>query len=346
MCRNNSVNQPGNARSSYTPQKKLYKHRRLVPCEIHGMLKSYIVLLTRPSYIRVITGRIKQMSTSTSGDSLQIVPRDEYPKLVDFLRGQTPSSLKVIGHLNSNIKSEKWTMSTYVDSWPNPSVVVCVIPTAEGVTEGDLELTFHSNDADKLKHVLSTSNLLNWRSRMMIKGFDRSFLPILEEINPNYSALIEDLRGDVYTCTDDSNLYRGVVPDGYKLSSLKKGDIDTIMKVWKFGNDRLRQAFLTQVDTHFNAGVFSNKTGELVSWAVQQYFGVIGAVNTIEPHRRKGLAKITLSDVTRKVLDSGETAWCYVEDVKGKEVSENMMTSVGYHKTDLQHVWLICKPPT
>ncbi|XP_070576045.1 glycine N-acyltransferase-like protein 3 isoform X2 [Ptychodera flava] len=274
--------------------------------------------------------------SANATEPLQVVPRERYAELVTVLMHQLPGSLKVIGHLKSNQKSEKWIMCVYVDSWPDPCVVLVVDNIYEGVRSANMDVIFHAVDNEKLRSVLSSTKVLQWQKTISFK--------VLDEIKPKGSVLKEEIRADVHICENGEKLHKGLLPDGYRISPLKKSDIDSVMKVWKFGSGRLRERFLLQVATHFSAGIYSEETGNLVSWAIQMYFGAIGSVNTLELHRHRGLAKSVISFVAQKMLQCGEIPWAHVEDVQTKDVSQHMVTSLGFKKSSIQHVWLICNP--
>ncbi|XP_070576046.1 glycine N-acyltransferase-like protein 3 isoform X3 [Ptychodera flava] len=242
--------------------------------------------------------------SANATEPLQVVPRERYAELVTVLMHQLPGSLK----------------------------------------SANMDVIFHAVDNEKLRSVLSSTKVLQWQKTISFKGIESSFLPVLDEIKPKGSVLKEEIRADVHICENGEKLHKGLLPDGYRISPLKKSDIDSVMKVWKFGSGRLRERFLLQVATHFSAGIYSEETGNLVSWAIQMYFGAIGSVNTLELHRHRGLAKSVISFVAQKMLQCGEIPWAHVEDVQTKDVSQHMVTSLGFKKSSIQHVWLICNP--
>ncbi|XP_077862836.1 uncharacterized protein LOC144344963 [Saccoglossus kowalevskii] len=104
-------------------------------------------------------------------DPLQVLPPDKYTQLLQQLRKQVPSSLKVIGHLNSNMKDAKhFELSAYVDEWPTFSVLLCVVPTAEGIMMYKNDIVFHATDELKLKYVLQNTRVIDWNKSVHFKG--------------------------------------------------------------------------------------------------------------------------------------------------------------------------------
>ncbi|XP_077862834.1 glycine N-acyltransferase-like protein 1 [Saccoglossus kowalevskii] len=239
--------------------------------------------------------------------------------------------------------AKHFELATYVDEWPSFSVLLCLFPDSADVHSN--AITFQATDDLKLKYVLQNTRVIDWNDNLCFKGIESKFKSMLLECIPAHSELKETGRSDVYIYNKEDCSFKSDLTDGFYLAKLKPEDMGTIEKYWRFesrGLSLIRNQLV--LDTHPTAGIFKSNTNELVAWGLELYFGSIGTVHTVELYRRRGFAKIIISYLTRKIRESKGIAWCHVQDVATKEISVNMVRSVGYKKTDMQHIWVAYTP--
>ncbi|XP_070576043.1 uncharacterized protein [Ptychodera flava] len=277
------------------------------------------------------------MKTEAADDVLKFVPRDDFERLIDTLKSQSPHSLKVIDVIWSNIISEEWKTKVYVNQWPNPGVVVCMNGHFNGphTPVGDFDVFIHSTSLSVLKDVLKNTKVFNWSKTMLFVGVDNGVQSVLEEIVPKSASLKFDVFSevDLYIHTDSSKLLCSV-QEGLSLRSLHEKDAETVLKHWKYGRDWLLPEFKHTIRNNSTSGLYT-KNGELVSWAVHNFFGGIGFVHTLEKYRGLGCAKAVIADATKKIMNCGIHPWAHVENVPGRERSERMLEAVGYTKSGI-----------
>ncbi|XP_006821723.1 glycine N-acyltransferase-like protein 3 [Saccoglossus kowalevskii] len=268
------------------------------------------------------------------------VSASDYPKLVKHLRTQQPHSLKVIGHLTSNVKSPDWKTEVYVDSWSHLSVVICLNRKHIGpyITLSDTDIYLHSTCSEKLKEILLNSTVIDWGNTVFFDGIDDALLPDLQEIAPQSGKLKLEFCANIHLHTNTDRL-NWATPNGTLLSPLTVAEARIVLKNWKFGRDWMLSEIEHIIQTNLTSGLFTNE-GELVAWALEGFYGGIGFVHTLENHRRKGYAKIVVADLTKKMLTAGQTPWAHVEDHSEKGVSERLLESVGFLKSDVRQAFI------
>ncbi|XP_077982363.1 glycine N-acyltransferase-like protein 2 [Glandiceps talaboti] len=277
-------------------------------------------------------------------DELVRVPTEDYQNLIDSLQLQIPHSLKVIGHLTSNVRSVEWKTRVYVDQWPNYTVVICMNDKNIGayIPLAETDVYIHTTSPTKLKEVLTKSKLFDWSKTMFFDGFDECLIPVLEEFKSDSASLRVDLYADIYKHVNTGQLH-WKPPEGTFLAALTKKDASIVLKNWKFGCDWMLPEFEFVIKTNITSGLYSDD-GQLLSWAMVPFYGGIGNVHTLQAHRRKGFSKVVLANITQKILDLGVIPWAHVENGSGKEVSERMLQGVGFEKTCVKQAFVAFIP--
>ena len=99
--------------------------------------------------------------------------------------------------------------------------------------------------------------------------------------------------------------------------------------MWKFGG-RLRgvERFEKLISYSLAAGVYCQGTHELVAWALVSEHGSIGFLHTLEPHRRKGLAKALIYHLAKTLLCQGKTVFNVIEEEN--ENSRQLFRKMGF----------------
>ena len=128
---------------------------------------------------------------------------------------------------------------------------------------------------------------------------------------------------------------RIILPSNLRLDAIHSSDIDFVVSKWSLTKKsdkakRLMKHFITSYPT---TAVYdtSVEPAQLVSWVTSSGLGVLYHLYAVEEYRGKGLAKVVVEEISRKILGKGIIPIAYI--VIGNEASQNVFEKCGYTKT-------------
>ena len=99
--------------------------------------------------------------------------------------------------------------------------------------------------------------------------------------------------------------------------------------MWKFGGRPRGVEKFEKLITHsLAAGVFSQDTHQLVTWAFVSEFGALSSLHTLEAYRRKGLAKAVIYHLAKTLLNERKVVFNVIE--KENESSRQLFRKMGF----------------
>ncbi|CAH1394551.1 unnamed protein product [Nezara viridula] len=116
------------------------------------------------------------------------------------------------------------------------------------------------------------------------------------------------------------------LPEGVEIRELNPEHSDIIDIEWPHSFPGSKQMLERQIRYNFGLGVF--RGDDLLSWAIQFYYGGIGAVQTLENEKRKGYGKAVVEAMTKKLGEMQKDV--HLNIVEGNETSEAFFKSLGF----------------
>lgn len=129
----------------------------------------------------------------------------------------------------------------------------------------------------------------------------------------------------------------------YEIDKLSPEHASIIKSNWRYG-DEYHLLTISDCITFGSAGVFKKephnphpphssdkpqKNNSLLSWVILSHHGTLSALHTLEQHRGKGLAKITMKAASKFVATDNLTPLCIVEEYN--TVARNLVEKIGFN---------------
>ena len=111
---------------------------------------------------------------------------------------------------------------------------------------------------------------------------------------------------------------------------------------WKFSSDGAKEYISFLLSDYICIGI-KNEEGSLVGYYLQQWYGAIGMLYVTESCRGKGFAKALIFEISKRILDSGHSPFCYIE--KDNLASLKLHSSCGFSVQDgFEYSWTNFSP--
>ncbi|XP_014254360.1 uncharacterized protein LOC106669409 [Cimex lectularius] len=118
-----------------------------------------------------------------------------------------------------------------------------------------------------------------------------------------------------------------ITPEGFQLGNLKEEHAELINNLWPHKHSESFKLIINTINYNFGLGVF-DKNNHLVAWALYWFYGGIGSVHTVSEHRRKGLGKMVVNAITKKLGDLGIDV--HLNVLRGNMTGESFFESIGF----------------
>ena len=128
------------------------------------------------------------------------------------------------------------------------------------------------------------------------------------------------------------------LPEGMTVSSIGEEELETVISNWKYGANG-GMGYARDQLAHFPSVVLKSECGEHVGHMLGYTFRTIGMLHVLPQFRRKGYAKVIISQLVQKYFDMGEDAYVNIEI--DNEVSVKLHESLGFKAVpDMQITWV------
>ncbi|XP_012141193.2 uncharacterized protein LOC100880491 isoform X1 [Megachile rotundata] len=270
------------------------------------------------------------------GRNFRLLAEEELPRLLDFLAGYLPESLKFHQTLLTYMRDRVWDFHFYVaNNWPEDAICLHF----PGMTLSPHGLLFESvgvfcpNDRLELLKLLREEDILiDWTKPLYINfvHFD-----IAEELTRLYegTGTIDTVVGDVYVCADEESLNdveeldEEADPD-VRVQPLKAEHAEGIYELYPANDMECHEVFLRLIRTLPAAGVFAK--GRLAAWMVQSYYGAMFSMQTKPEYRRKGYGTKLARYLTKRVVEKGYQPFVVIRPEN--EASQSLYKKLGFRR--------------
>ena len=137
-------------------------------------------------------------------------------------------------------------------------------------------------------------------------------------------------------------LFNSPVPEGMKSSPIPDDYISIVDSTWKFTEEGTESVIRQLLEHHFSV-VLTSDDGQHVGHMMGQSYGSMGQLYVHPQFRRKGYAKVIISQLAQMYFDKGEDAYVVIEDDNLPSI--NLHLSVGFKAVpDFKMAWMIYTP--
>ncbi|XP_003691702.1 uncharacterized protein LOC100871763 isoform X1 [Apis florea] len=270
------------------------------------------------------------------GRNFRLLAKEELPKLLDFLDGYLPESLKFHQTLLTYMNDRVWDFNFYVaNDWPDDEICLHF----PGMTLSPHGLLFESvgvfcpNDRlDLLKLLREEDILIDWTKPLYINFVHYDIAKELMQLYEG-TGTIERMIGDVFMCKDPQNVDNVEEPDeeahpDIQVQPLKAEHVESIYELYPANDMECHEVFLRLIRTLPAAGVFAK--GNLAAWMVQSYYGAMFSMQTKPEYRRKGYGTKLARYLTKQVADRGYQPFVVIRPEN--EASQSLYKKLGFRK--------------
>ena len=132
------------------------------------------------------------------------------------------------------------------------------------------------------------------------------------------------------------------VPEGMKIQPISEDYVQIVDSTWKFSGENT-EVFIRQLVEQHPSIVLTTDSGQHVGHMMGQSYGGMGMLYIQPEFRRKGYAKVIVSQLAQKYFDMGENAYVVIE--ADNSASINLHQSLNIKAVpNFQIAWMIYTP--
>ncbi|XP_076448066.1 glycine N-acyltransferase-like protein 3 isoform X2 [Babylonia areolata] len=259
--------------------------------------------------------------------------KTQLPQLLPLLEQHLPHSYKVHCDLQNHLGGQYPELEFFVDRWPHPQAAVSKVNTEQMVRGGQgkpsaaLELVegIWGLSDDALSSLLKDPSVLEWNKYVTLS------------VTVNQKAVVQTATemgksSQLFPCTMWKATRRDLppipAPEGVKLRSATTADVGVIISTWKFGSNAT-EAFVRTWIQDFPSVYLETETGQHVGHMTGKSGGTMGLLYVNPEFRRKGYAKVIVTQLAQKYFDRGEV---YVRIQDDNQPSQCLHKSLGFRE--------------
>nr|XP_009438728.2 putative glycine N-acyltransferase-like protein 1B [Pan troglodytes] len=232
--------------------------------------------------------------------------------LLKSLARSIPESLKVYGSLFHINHGNPFNMEVLVDSWPKYQMVITRPQKQEMTDDMDSYTNVYrifSKDPQKSQEVLKNSEIINWKQKLQIQGFQeslgegiraaafsnsvkvehsRALLLITEDVLKLHATNKSKLGSWAETGHPDDEL-ESETPN-FKYAQLNVSYSGLVNDNWKLGMNKRSLRYIKRCLGALPAACMLGPEGVPVSWVTMDPSCEIGMGYSVEKYRRRGNA--------------------------------------------------------
>lgn len=258
------------------------------------------------------------MRETFSDRKMKILGKPEILTAEKVLLKHLPKSLKVYGYLHAINRNIPTLVEVIVDTWPDFKVIICR-PDPKNENSGKImkKVSYYSTDEQALRKFL-TDDVIDWSTYFNIGGLDTAHTSMLEEVASQRRVNIRTFTTVHLMYLSDSHhlLPEEEIPSevASKVASLDLSHVDLVNKTWKFGGDEKGYNNIKNLISNYPSCCITDEHGQPVSWVLLYDYCAMGLLYTMPEHRGKGLAKVLISVMARRLSAGGFPVYCFIEE--------------------------------
>ena len=129
-------------------------------------------------------------------------------------------------------------------------------------------------------------------------------------------------------------------PHGYEIREMSLKETLYAADHWKYKTDSVTYRFATSCSYGMVFGAFPTGSSVPVSWTYASWDGAVSGVQTVDQHKKKGLAKAIVRKLSLKLIENGIIPCAYIEDHEGSNIPAALFSSLGYEIfKDIKFQW-------
>ncbi|XP_076448046.1 uncharacterized protein LOC143284847 isoform X3 [Babylonia areolata] len=248
--------------------------------------------------------------------------------------------------LKAHLGGQYPDLEFFVDRWPHPQAVVAKVNTEQMVRGGQgkpsaaLELVegVWGLSDDALSSLLKDPSVLEWNKYVMLSvtGNQKAVVQTATEMGKS---------SQLFPCTTWKATRRDLppipAPEGVKLRSATSADVGVIISMSKFVSYGIG-AFVQAWVQDFPSVYLETDSGLHVGHMIGMGGGILGLLHVNPEFRRKGYAKVIVTQLAQKYFDRGEDVYVQIEE--DNLPSQSLHKSLGFKEmSDSKVVWIWCE---
>ncbi|XP_046359267.2 glycine N-acyltransferase-like protein Keg1 [Haliotis rufescens] len=265
------------------------------------------------------------------------------PELRDRIQHK-PRYFKIYNEVITKLDSVVTGFDFVVDKWPDFKAVITK-PNPEIVEFEFLNNIYNvaAEDEKALSELLEQQGVINWSQGIVFACVDTTFSKVINEAIKCHGGSSDPSEPCYIQCVTQESLNVKPVPNGFKLLPLTQDDSKLVNTEWKFtgGNESL--AYINKLITCLPSCCLYDPDGIIVGFAMSYHYGALGMLHVMEEHRGKGYAKVIMSHLAQKRLQTGKEAFIVIEE--SNAVSLKVHEGLGFkHVPNMKVVWIRYTP--
>lgn len=180
--------------------------------------------------------------------------------------------------------------------------------------------------------------------RPQILGLGSKLQGLLSNRSPSDLKAIWSVKAEVFTTAlrdplslsaESTNL------EGYQIMEMSLMETLYAADHWKYKTDSVTYRFATSCYNSMVLGAFPTGSSVPVSWVYASWDGAISGLQTVEGHKKKGLARAIVKKLSEILIDNGVIPFAYIEeDMEGSNIPAALFTSLGFEVyKDVKFQW-------
>ena len=132
----------------------------------------------------------------------------------------------------------------------------------------------------------------------------------------------------MYKALNWHSYFSSDLPIGYTTGNVSKDMTGLVNSRWTHAARDSTGTITKTLRWGFPSACVFSDSGTPVAWALQKYYGFVAHLHTEKDHRRKGIGKYVLAQITKQIIQRGQISYAAIE--KDNATSMHMFENMGY----------------
>ncbi|XP_022921158.2 uncharacterized protein [Onthophagus taurus] len=180
------------------------------------------------------------------------------------------------------------------------------------------------NDSKCLKIASDTWN------NPVIYGIRNEHLPPIHECLRCHKVPIKAIFDNklFYLPKEEALKFEIICPDEVYIDKLNVSYIDLLCSLWPYSFPGVEEYLSCFIEMNHGYGVFLKENRRLVSWVLQDYWGVLIVLETVPEFKRKGYGSLIVKKMCVEVAKEGINPMCTI--VNKNHISKGLFLKLGF----------------